>query len=131
MDLGSLSLKPGKISEPVGRTPEDNSVGKAWIAAAGEDGKAKALTVPGTVEKNAKGKTIYTGVADEVVKRLRKAADSANVGTKPEDCIGVRIEVVPASAGKVTVNFQVTKKVFRPRKAKAETTPEMTENPAE
>lgn len=128
MDLGSLTLKAGTISESAGRKTDDNTVAEKWIADCHADGgKAKALTVPGTVGKNPKGKTVYTGVANEVVTRLRRAVDTFNEGaTNPDDMIGLRLEVVPAGKDKVTVNFALGKKIFRPRKPKTDGTPETT-----
>lgn len=116
MDLGTLTLKTGTISSHVGKT-DDNSTAEQWIETARTEG-AKAVTVPGTVGKSDKGKTIYTGTAQEVVNRLRRATDTYNENKPESEHIGVRVDVKDAGKDKVTVNFAVTAKVRRPRKNK-------------
>lgn len=132
MDLGNLTLKTGTITEKGGPKGDDNSVAESWIAACVADGgTAKALTVPGTVGKNEKGKTVYTGTALEVINRLRRAVDTLNEGQTPENMSGLRLDVVPAGKDKVTVNFALGKKIFRPRKPKPVAVTETPETPAE
>ncbi len=127
MDLGNVKLNDGVIPDvrPNGRQAEDNSTAEQWIEMARQAGTPKSVTVPGAILQNDQGKTVYDGVAKDVVNRLRRAIETYNRGKANEDCIGLRLNVQDArKAGTVTVNFQVTKKVFRPRKPKVETTAE-------
>ena len=128
MDLGTLTLSTGTISAPSGgRKPSDNSIAEGWLKAAQDSGEAKAVTVPGTVTKNENGKTIYTGVANDVVNSLRRAAETYNKGVDEAEHIGVRFDVVKSGKDKVTVNFLTAPKIKRTRKT--ESVPEVV-NPA-
>ena len=121
MDLGTLTLKPGKISEnATGRKPSDNSTAESWLADAIQNGP-RAVTVPGTVSRNDNGKLIYDGVTAVVVNSLRRAVETYNKSVAEDQHIGLRLDVVQSSKTQTTVNFGTAPKIKRTRKSKTET----------
>jgi hypothetical protein len=121
MDLGNLKLSTGTIApRTTTRKADDNTVAESWLRTAIESGEAKALAgLPGTVSRNEAGKLIYTGTVQEVVNRLRRAAETHNANETDESKhIGVYFDVKQTSKEKATVNFATAAKVRRPRKNK-------------